>query len=121
MLGGVVLDLVEGGERGLNAAGCFIGERGQVCCRAGSLDEDLDAGVPAGPGGPYGRRDADGGDELPVAVAADGAEPGVLDAGLRPARVLWLSLSECHGGRGGLLLDPGAEVLAAIARVGGYT
>jgi hypothetical protein len=87
VLGGVVLDLVEGGERGLNAAGCFIGERGQVCCRAGSLDEDLGAGVPAGPGGPDGRRDADGGDELPVAVAADGAEPGVLDAGLRPARV----------------------------------
>ena len=87
MLGGVVLDLVEVGERGLNAAGCFIGERGQVCCRAGSLDEDLGAGVPTGPGGPDGRRDADGGDELPVAVAADGAEPGVLDAGLRPARV----------------------------------
>ena len=47
MLGGVVLDLVEGGERGLNAAGCFIGERGQVCCRAGSLDEDLGAGAMA--------------------------------------------------------------------------
>ena len=30
MLGGVVLDLVEGGERGLNAAGCFIGERGRA-------------------------------------------------------------------------------------------
>jgi hypothetical protein len=52
VLGGVVLDLVEGGERGLNAAGCVIGERGQVCCRAGSVDEDLGAGVPAVPGGP---------------------------------------------------------------------
>lgn len=64
MLGGVVLDLVEVGERGLDAAGCVIGERGQVCCRAGSLYEDLGADVPVGPGGPDGRRDADEGNKL---------------------------------------------------------
>lgn len=27
---------------------------------------------------------------------------------------------ECRGGWGGLLLDPGVEVLAAVARVGGH-
>lgn len=68
MLSDVVLDRVE------------IGERGQVRCRVGSLDKDLGAGVFVGPGGADSRRDADERDELPGAVAADRAEPGVVEA-----------------------------------------